>query len=43
MLSPVMARLVRAIWRGTVLVRVARSGRAMTVQWAVRHSFRGMV
>jgi hypothetical protein len=30
MLSPVMARLVRAIWRGTVLVRMARTSRAMT-------------
>jgi hypothetical protein len=36
MLSPVMAWLVRAIWRGTVLIRMARTiprtsrGRAMT-------------
>jgi hypothetical protein len=36
----VMARLVRAIWRGTVLVRMART---MTGESIVRHSFRRLV
>jgi len=33
--SPVMARLVRAIWHGTALDQMARTSRAMTYQVAV--------
>jgi hypothetical protein len=38
-----MARLVRAIWRGTLLVQMARTGRAMTMERQYVISFAGRI